>query len=64
MKNKEKIFEFLQNNYGWIVALITGFTIGASFVLRFIKYMYSNLYFSYYGLSYGLYNSDEFKSFI
>ena len=59
MKNKEKIFEFLQNNYGWIVALITGFTIGASFVLRFIKYMYSNLYFSYYGLSYGLYNSDE-----
>ena len=59
MKNKGKIYDFLQKNYGWIVAFITGFTIGTSFILRFIKYMYSNLYFSYYGLSYGLYNSDE-----
>ena len=59
MKNKEKLFDFLQKNYGWIVAGITGFTIGISFILRFIKYMYSAFYFSYYGLSYGLFNGDE-----
>ncbi len=59
MKNKENLFDFLQKNYGWIVAGITGFTIGISFILRFIKYMYSVFYFSYYGLSYGLFNDNE-----
>ena len=59
MKNKEKIFEFLQKNYGWIVALITGLTVITSFILKSIKYMYSNFYFSYYGLSYELFNSNE-----
>ena len=59
MKNREKLFEFLQKNYGWIVAGITGVTIVTSFILRFMKYMYSTFYFSYYGLSYGLFNGDE-----
>ena len=59
MKNKGKILKFLQDNYGWIVAVITGLTVATSFVLRFIKYMYSNFYFSYYGLSYELFNSNE-----
>ena len=59
MKNRKKLFEFLQKNYGWIVAGITGVTIVTSFILRFIKYMYSTFYFSYYGLSYGLFNGDE-----
>lgn len=56
---RNKIFTFLQKNYGWIVAVITGISIAGSFVLRFIKYIYSILYFNYYGLSYGLFNSEE-----
>lgn len=56
---RRKIFTFLQKNYGWIVAVITGISIVGSFVLRFIKYIYSILYFNYYGLSYGLFNSEE-----
>ena len=59
MKNKENLFDFLQKNYGWMVATITGLTVATSFILRFIKYMYSTFYFNYYGLSYGLFNGDE-----
>lgn len=59
MKNKGKILNFLQDNYGWIVAVITGLTVATSFVLRFIKYIYSSYYFNYYGLSYELFNSNE-----
>lgn len=56
---KDKIFKFMQKNYGWIVAVITGISVATSFILRFIKYMYSIYYFSYYGLSYELFNSNE-----
>ncbi len=56
--NKE-IFIFLQKNYGWIVALLTGASVIMSFVLRFIKYIYSILYFDYYGISYGLFDTEE-----
>ena len=56
---KDKIFKFMQKNYGWIVAVITGISVVTSFILRFIKYMYSSFYFSYYGLSYELFNSSE-----
>lgn len=56
---EDKIFKFMQKNYGWIVAVITGISVVTSFILRFIKYMYSIYYFSYYGLSYELFNSNE-----
>lgn len=56
---KDKIFKFMQKNYGWIVAVITGISVVTSFILRFIKYMYSIYYFSYYSLSYELFNSNE-----
>ena len=56
---KDKIFEFLQKNYAWMVAAITGISVATSFILRFIKYMYSIYYFSYYGLSYELFNNNE-----
>lgn len=56
---KDKIFEFLQKNYAWMVAAITGISVATSFILRFIKYIYSSFYFSYYGISYELFNSDE-----
>ena len=59
MKNTGKILNFLQDNYGWIVAVITGLTVATSFMLRFIKYIYSSYYFNYYGLSYELFNSNE-----
>ena len=56
---KCKLFKFMQENYGWIVAVITGISVATSFILRFIKYMYSIYYFSYYGLSFELFNSNE-----
>lgn len=56
---KDKIFEFLQKNYAWMVAAITGISVVITFILRFIKYIYSSYYFSYYGLSYELFNSNE-----
>lgn len=56
---KGQIFEFMQKNYGWIVAVITGISVATSFILRFIKYIYSSFYFNYYGLSYELFNSNE-----
>lgn len=56
---KDKIFKFMQKNYCWMVAVITGISVATSFILRFIKYMYSIYYFSYYGLSYELFNSNE-----
>ena len=56
---KDKIFKFMQKNYNWIVAVITGISVITSFILRFIKYIYSSFYFSYYGLSYELFNSNE-----
>lgn len=59
MKNNKETFKFLQDNYGWIVALITGLTVATSFILRFMKYIYSSFYFSYYGLSYELFNLNE-----
>ena len=59
MKNNKETFKFLQDNYGWIVAIITGLTVATSFILRFMKYIYSSFYFSYYGLSYELFNGDE-----
>lgn len=59
MKNNIKILNFLQDNYGWMVAVITGLTVATSFVLRFIKYIYSSYYFNYYGLSYEFFNSNE-----
>ncbi len=58
MKNN-KTLDFLQKNYGWIVALITGVSIIITFVLKFIKYIYSTFYFYYYGISYELFNSEE-----
>lgn len=58
MKNN-KTLDFLQKNYGWIVALITGVSIIITFVLKFIKYIYSTFYFYYYGISYKLFNSEE-----
>ncbi len=56
---KKDILIFLQKNYGWIVAMLTGFGVIMSFVLKFIKYIYSLLYFDHYGLSYGLFKSEE-----
>ena len=59
MEDKEKRLKFLQDNYGWIAAGFTGGAVIISFILRFIKYIYSNYYFHYYGLSYELFNSND-----
>lgn len=54
-----KIFIFLQKNYGWMVALFTGLSVCLSFALRLLKYIYAKLYFDYYGISFGLFNMEE-----
>ena len=59
MNLNNNFFKFLQKNYGWIVALVTGFTVISSFILRFIKYLYSTFYFDYFGLTYSLFDSSE-----
>ncbi len=56
---EKKIFKFLRKNYGWMVAITTGTSVVLSHILRFIKYMYSQYYFNYYGLSYEMYDSSE-----
>lgn len=57
MKNEK--FTFIQKNYGWIIAAISGMSICLSFILRYIKYIHSSLYFNHYGISYELFNSEE-----
>ena len=59
MIKKIKILKILQENYGWIVATITGLTVVTSFLLRALKYICSNYYFYYYGISYELFNNNE-----
>lgn len=61
MINKDS--KFLQDNYGWIVAGLTGIGVFLSFVLKFVKYINSKVLFSYYGISYGLYNTAELGFF-
>lgn len=55
----EKMLEFMQKNYGWIVAIFTGTAFMLTFVLRFMKYLKSEVYFSYYGLQHGLFSTGE-----
>lgn len=59
MEDKEKRLKFLQDNYVWITAGFTGLTVIVSFILKFIKYIYSNYYFYYYGFSYELFNNND-----
>lgn len=52
-------FEFIQKNYAWIFALITGISIVVSYIFRFIEYITSIFYFSYYGLDINLYKYND-----
>jgi|GEM_PF-1460131 len=58
MINNEAL-KILQKNYGWIVALITGVGIITINVLKFIEYITSNIYFSYYGIDRNFYQYNN-----
>lgn len=49
-KIKNEKLEFIQKNYGWIIALITGIGIIISAIFSFIEYIIASIYFNYYGL--------------
>ena len=57
-KKKDK-FEFIQKNYTWIFASITGISIVVSYIFRFIEYIAGSFYFSYYGLDMNLYKYND-----
>lgn len=56
---KKKILDFLQKNYGWIVAMTTGIWVITAFILKFFKYLNSVYYFNYYKISYEFFNGEE-----
>lgn len=56
---KKVKLKFIQDNYGWIVAIITGIGVIFTFILKFINYLYSKIKFSYYGLDYGMYIVED-----
>ena len=57
--NSKKIINFMKEHCVWIITLLT--FIGAILltVLKFIEYMKSNLYFSYYGVDMNLYQFED-----
>lgn len=55
----KRIFKFMQENYGWFVALLTSGGVITLNLLRFIEYLKSNLYFNYYGIDINLYQFDD-----
>lgn len=64
MKKKiNRILEFIQKNYAWIIAVITGLSVIVSNILKFIEYLTGTVYFSFYGLDMNLYRYND-KGFI
>ncbi len=59
MSERKKLFSFLQKNYGWITAFTTIFAAIVSGALKAVNYLKSSLYFSYYGLTYELYDKNQ-----
>ena len=62
-KKLNKILEFMQKNYTWIIAIFTGLGVIVSNILKFIEYLTGTVYFSYYGLDMNLYKYSD-KGFI
>lgn len=62
-KKLNKILEFMQKNYAWIIAIFTGLSVIVSNILKFIEYLTGTVYFSYYGLDMNLYKYSD-KGFI
>ena len=56
---KEDKLKIIQENYGWVVALITGTFFVTTIVLKLIKYIQNEFYFAYYGISFEFFNTNE-----
>lgn len=61
-KNK-KLFDFLQKNYGWFIAVFTGIGFIILNIFKFIEYVTANIYFSHYGLDINLYKYGDMNVF-
>lgn len=50
-----KTVDFLQKNYGWIIAIMSRFSIIFTFGVRVLKYLLGKIIFFYYGIDFDLY---------
>lgn len=62
-KGQNSVMKVIQNNYTWIIACLTFFGVIVSNVLKFIEFITSQTYFSYFGIDHNLYNYSD-KNFI
>lgn len=62
MENRRKILELIQKNYSWVIATLTSLGILMTFVLKFIKYINSKIYFSYFDIAYELFDKNELNN--
>lgn len=62
-QKKTSITKVIQNNYAWIIAGLTFFGVIVSNILKFIEFITSQTYFSYFGIDHNLYNYSD-KNFI
>lgn len=56
---KQDKLKLIQDNYGWVLTIITGLGVFFTFCLKFLNYLYSKIEFSYYGLDYGMYVVED-----
>ncbi|MBQ4262922.1 MAG: hypothetical protein IJB83_01590 [Bacilli bacterium] len=56
---KQDKLKLIQDNYGWVLAIITGLGVFFTFCLKFLNYLYSKIEFGYYGLDYGMYVVED-----
>lgn len=62
-KVKISVTKVIKDNYAWIIAGLTFFGVIVSNVLKFIEFITSQTYFSYFGIDHNLYNYSD-KNFI
>lgn len=59
MKIKNSTLKVIQKNYSWIIAVSTSLAVILAFILKFTKYIYSQIRFNYYGIAYEMYDKNE-----
>ena len=55
----KKIIKIIKENYIWVIALLAFIGTIFSNVLKFVEYLTSEAYFSYFGLNHGLYKYSD-----
>jgi len=56
---KEKVFTFFKENIAWMISICSVIVVCLTFIMKFIKYVYSLIFFNYYGINYGLFDIKE-----